>query len=47
MIEKVKNLREKTGAGVMDVKRALDEASGEEVKAPAILKKQGLGKAKK
>lgn len=47
MIDKIKNLRNKTGAGVMDVKKALDEAGGDEKKAATIIKKQGLGKAKK
>jgi len=47
MIDKIRNLRERTGAGVMDVKKALDEASGDEKKAAAIIKKQGLGKAQK
>ena len=47
MIKKLKNLREKTGAGVMDVKRALDEVGGDEKKAAKIIEKQGLGKAKK
>ena len=47
MMDKIKNLREKTGAGVMDVKRALDEAGGDENKATDIIKKQGLGKAEK
>lgn len=47
MIDKIKNLRDKTGAGVMDIKKALDEAGGEEKKAVAIIRKQGLGKAEK
>ena len=47
MMEKIKNLREKTGAGVMDVKRALDESGGDEEGAITILKKQGLSKAEK
>ncbi|MCX6809890.1 MAG: translation elongation factor Ts [Candidatus Berkelbacteria bacterium] len=41
-MEKIKVLREKTGAGVMDVKRALDEAKGDEKKAEEILKARGL-----
>lgn len=40
-MEKIKKLREKTGAGVMEVKRALDEAKGDEKKAEAILKDRG------
>jgi len=47
MMDKIKNLREKTGAGVMNVKRALDKAGGDEKKAADIIKKQNLGKAEK
>ncbi len=47
MMEKIKSLRGKTGAGVMDVKKALDEAGGNEEKALIFLKKQGLSKAEK
>lgn len=42
MVESLKKLREQTGAGVMDVKKALDEAEGNEAKALAILKSRGL-----
>ncbi len=41
-MESIKKLREVTGAGVMDVKKALEEASGDEKKALAILKSRGL-----
>ena len=41
-MEKIKKLREKTGAGVMDIKRALDEAKGDEKKAEKILKARGI-----
>lgn len=44
-MEQIKELRERTGAGVVDVKKALEEASGDEVKAIDILKKQGHDKA--
>jgi elongation factor Ts len=37
----VKNLREQTGAGMMDCKKALEEASGDFEKAIEILRKQG------
>jgi len=47
MIEEIKKLREKTGAGVMDVKKALAEAKGNVKKAEEIIKKKGLDKAKK
>jgi len=38
----VKKLREKTGLGMMDCKRALEEAGGDEAKAIEILRKRGL-----
>lgn len=47
MIEEIKKLREKTGAGVMDVKKALAEAKGDLKKAEKIIKEKGLDKAKK
>ena len=43
----VKKLREKTGAGVMEVRRALLEAGGDERKAIKILKDKGFEKAAK
>ncbi len=43
----VKKLREKTGAGVVDVKKALEEAKGDEEKAIEILRKKGQDKALK
>ncbi|WP_035003073.1 MULTISPECIES: translation elongation factor Ts [unclassified Lebetimonas] len=43
----VKALREKTGAGMMDCKKALVEANGDEEKAVEILRKKGLAKAAK
>ncbi len=45
--ELVKKLREETGAGVMDSKRALQEAEGDFAKARDILHKQGLDRAEK
>jgi elongation factor Ts len=42
----VKRLREETGAGVMDCKRALDEAKGDFEKAKSLIKERGLAKAK-
>lgn len=39
--EAVKKLREETGAGVMDVRRALIEAEGNEKKAKEILQAKG------
>jgi elongation factor Ts len=38
----VKALREKTGAGVMDCKRALTDADGDMEKATALLRERGL-----
>jgi len=43
----VKELREKTGAGMMDCKRALVEAKGNIEKAIDILRKSGVAKAAK
>jgi len=38
----IKALREQTGAGMMDVKKALDEAEGDRTKAVEILRVKGL-----
>ncbi len=38
----IKALRERTGAGMLDVKKALDEADGDSVKATEILRVKGL-----
>lgn len=43
----VKTLRERTGAGIMDCKRALEENSGDLEKAAAQIRQQGLAKAEK
>ena len=43
----VKELREKTGAGMMDCKRALEEAEGDMEKAVEVLRKKGIAKAEK
>lgn len=43
----VKQLREDTGAGMMDCKKALDAANGDMEKAKDILHEQGLAKAAK
>src|SRR3954451_12482726 len=43
----VKALREKTGAGMMDCKKALTEAAGNEDRAIEILRERGLASAKK
>jgi elongation factor Ts len=43
----IKALREKTGAGMVDVKSALVEANGDETQAIEILRKKGLATADK
>jgi len=43
----VKKLREKTGAGMMDCKRALEKAEGDMDKAIDHLRKQGMAQAAK
>lgn len=43
----VKDLREKTGAGMMDAKKALEEAGGDLEKAVDILRTKGLSTAAK
>jgi elongation factor Ts len=45
--EMVRTLREKTGAGMMECKKALTEAGGDEEQAVEILRKAGLASAKK
>jgi elongation factor Ts len=43
----VRELRERTGAGMMDCKRALTEADGDVEKAVALLRERGLAAAAK
>ena len=45
--QRVKELREMTGAGMMDCKKALTQAEGDIQKAISILREQGLAKAAK
>ena len=45
--EAVKDLRERTGAGMMDCKRALEETGGDIEKAVALLREKGLAAAAK
>ncbi len=47
MMESIKKLREMTGAGMMDVKKALTDAEGDEEKAVALLRERGIVKAAK
>lgn len=46
-IEQVKELREETGAGVLDCRKALEAADGDFNKAVEILREKGLAKAAK
>ncbi len=46
-IENIKQLREETGAGMMDVKKALDESNGEVEEARRILRERGQAAADK
>ena len=43
----VKELRERTGAGMMDCKKVLTETNGDEEKAIELLRERGLSKAAK
>jgi elongation factor Ts len=43
----VKALRDRTGAGMMDCKNALEEVGGDEEKAVELIQKKGLAKAAK
>lgn len=45
--EMVKNLREKTGAGMMECKKALTESNGDFEKAVVLLRQKGLASALK
>ena len=44
-MEQIKALREKTGAGIVEVKKALEEAGGNEESAIKILRERGAAKA--
>ena len=46
-MEQIKKLREETGAGVMDAKKALEESKGNVEKAKAWIAKKGLARAEK
>jgi len=47
MLDTIKKLRQQTGAGMVAIKQALDEAKGDEEKAIEILRKLGQSKALK
>ena len=44
-MEKIKELRQLTGAGVMDAKKALEEAKGDMKKAQELITAKGLARA--
>lgn len=46
-IEKIKQLRESTSAGVMDAKKALEDADGDINQAEKLLRERGIEKAAK
>jgi elongation factor Ts len=46
-VDDVKRLREETGAGMLDCKKALDAAEGDFEQAREIVRAQGLAKAEK
>ena len=47
MTDDIKKLREVTGAGVMECKKAIDEAAGDFEKAKVIIFERGLARAEK
>ena len=46
-VKDIQALRERTGAGMMDVKRALDDTNGDLQKAAELLRERGIAKADK
>lgn len=46
-IKKLKQIREQTGAGVADIRKALEETKNDEAKSIALLKEWGIAKASK
>ncbi len=46
-LDTIQKLREETGAGVMEAKKALDEAGGDMAKAAELLRAKGVEKAEK
>ncbi|OGG12707.1 translation elongation factor Ts [Candidatus Gottesmanbacteria bacterium RIFCSPHIGHO2_02_FULL_39_11] len=46
-IDQIKKLRETTGGGIMDCRKALEEAKGDQKKAAELLKKWGVEKSEK
>lgn len=45
--DQIKKLREKTGAGIMDCRKALEESKGDQKKAEELLQSWGIEKAGK
>ena len=45
--EQIKDLRQDSGAGIMDCRNALKETNGDKAKALEFLQKQGFAKAQK
>lgn len=46
-INQIKKIREETGASVMDIKRVLEKARGDEKKARELLQQKGIERAEK
>ena len=46
-VEAIRELRSQTGAGIMDCKRALEEAEGDLVRAADVLRQRGIAQASK
>lgn len=46
-IKKLKQIREQTGAGVADIRKALEETNNDEEKSVTLLKEWGIAKASK
>jgi elongation factor Ts len=44
-MDKIKQLREETGAGIMDCKRALEDSDGDVHKAKGVLRERGIARA--
>ncbi|MFH1244276.1 MAG: translation elongation factor Ts [bacterium] len=44
-VDQIKKLREETGAGIMDVRKALTESGGDSAKAKAWIEKKGMKRA--
>ena len=47
MLDQIKKLRDMTGVGMMDCKKALHEAEGDIAKAEELLRKKGIKIAQK